>query len=229
MSAVRRKRFRTGKDSDLTIMRALSCSRATASAFLPMLMLTLGVGQASRCYAQTQAHPPAQATEAAVHEPYVSATEHDGAKTANAAPSVPTVAPDPDISPAVAKQLATMQAEIEELKAELKGRTSATNVAAPAPAPAAAPVASPEPKPVELASVSTTAEAAQVRSGLAEKPKPAEPFAYADWTWLNGNPRNKDVVWDSKFFTPEIRMDVHYIQDLNHPRDDSMGGSTRSE
>ena len=59
-----------------------------------------------------------------------------------------------------------------------------------------------------------------------EKPQPAEPFAYADWTWLNGNPRNKDVVWDSKFFTPEIRMDVHYMMDFNHPKDDTMGGST---
>jgi len=228
MNAVRRKGtgLRTGKDSNLTIMGALSCRRAAASAFLPMLLLSLGIGQSARCYGQTQAHPPAQATEAAVHEPYASATEHDGAKTANPAPSVPAVAPDPDISPAVAKQLATMQAEIEDLKAELKGRTSATNAAAPAPAQAAAPVASPEPKPVELASVSTTAEAAQIRSGLPEKPKPAEPFAYADWTWLNGNPRNKDVVWDSKFFTPEIRMDVHYVMDLNHPKDDTMGGST---
>jgi hypothetical protein len=33
-------------------------------------------------------------------------------------------------------------------------------------------------------------------------------------------------VWDSAFFTPEIRLDAHYIMDLNHPRDDTMGGST---
>jgi hypothetical protein len=128
----------------------------------------------------------------------------------------------------VAKQLAAMQAEIEELRAELKGRTSAA--AAPAaptlvPTPAA-PAAVPEPKIAESASVSAVGDAAQVRSGLPEKPKPTEPFAYADWTWLNGNPRNKDAVWDSKFFTPEIRMDIHYIQDLNHPKDDTMGGST---
>ena len=42
---------------------------------------------------------------------------------------------------------------------------------------------------------------------------------YADWTWLNGNPRNKDTVWDSKFFTPEVRIDAYFIMDLNHPRD----------
>ena len=59
-----------------------------------------------------------------------------------------------------------------------------------------------------------------------EEAKPSEPFAYADWTWLNGTPRNKDVVWDSKFFTPEVRFDTNYVSSFNHPRDDSLGGST---
>jgi hypothetical protein len=36
----------------------------------------------------------------------------------------PAAAPDPEISPAVAKQLAAMQAEIEQLKAELKSRSA---------------------------------------------------------------------------------------------------------
>ncbi len=36
------------------------------------------------------------------------------------------------------------------------------------------------------------------------------PFADHDWTWLNGNPRNKDTAFDSKFFTPEIRADLTY-------------------
>jgi hypothetical protein len=33
-------------------------------------------------------------------------------------------------------------------------------------------------------------------------------------------------VWDSKFFTPEIRFDTDYVLDFNHPRDDTLGGST---
>ena len=37
-----------------------------------------------------------------------------------------------------------------------------------------------------------------------EKPHKAEPFAFADWTWLNGTPRTKTPAFDSKFFTPEI-------------------------
>ena len=53
-----------------------------------------------------------------------------------------------------------------------------------------------------------------------------EPFSDWDWTWLNGNPRNKDVAFDTKFFTPEIRADVTYTYDFNHPADNSMGGSS---
>jgi hypothetical protein len=60
------------------------------------------------------------------------------------------------------------------------------------------------------------------------KPEPTVPFAYADWTWLNGTARNKDAVWDSKYFTPEFRVDANYIEDYNQPKDHTMGGSTES-
>ena len=54
------------------------------------------------------------------------------------------------------------------------------------------------------------------------------PFAFGDFTWLNGSPRNKDTVLDTKFFTPEIRFDTHYMQDFNQPIDHTIGGSTES-
>jgi hypothetical protein len=54
------------------------------------------------------------------------------------------------------------------------------------------------------------------------------PFAYGDFTWLNGSPRNKDTVLDTKFFTPEIRFDTHYMEDFNQPIDHTIGGSTES-
>ncbi|MFI5114008.1 MAG: outer membrane beta-barrel protein [Terriglobales bacterium] len=57
-------------------------------------------------------------------------------------------------------------------------------------------------------------------------PAPAEPFAFADFTWLNGNPRTKDIPLDTKFFTPEIRADASYIYDFNAPRDNTIGGSS---
>ena len=59
-----------------------------------------------------------------------------------------------------------------------------------------------------------------------QAPTKIEPFSDADWTWLNGNPRTKEIYWDSKFFTPEIRADIHYVYDFNHPDDHSMGGSS---
>ncbi|MBZ5598698.1 MAG: porin [Acidobacteriia bacterium] len=58
------------------------------------------------------------------------------------------------------------------------------------------------------------------------KPTKPQPFAFADFTWLNGNARTKDVPLDTKFFTPEIRADVDYIYDLNHPKDNTIGGSS---
>src|SRR5208283_4972819 len=54
------------------------------------------------------------------------------------------------------------------------------------------------------------------------------PFAYADFTWMNGTSRNKDTVLDTKFFTPEVRFDTHYMEDFNQPHDHTMGGATES-
>jgi hypothetical protein len=56
--------------------------------------------------------------------------------------------------------------------------------------------------------------------------KRAEPFSDSDWTWLNGNARTKEIFWGTKFFTPEIRADTHYVFDFNHPTDHSLGGSS---
>jgi hypothetical protein len=63
------------------------------------------------------------------------------------------------------------------------------------------------------------------KSGAA-KPASEEPFSFADFTWLNGNARTKDIPMDTKFFTPEIRSDVDYVYDFNHPKDDTIGGSS---
>jgi Putative beta-barrel porin-2, OmpL-like. bbp2 len=60
----------------------------------------------------------------------------------------------------------------------------------------------------------------------AGKPKKAEPFAFADFTWLTGSARTKELAMDTKFFTPEIRADVDYVYDFAHPKDDTIGGSS---
>ena len=53
-------------------------------------------------------------------------------------------------------------------------------------------------------------------------------YTWADFTWLNGTPRNKDTVLDTKFFTPEVRFDTHFMDDTNQPVDHTMGGATES-
>ena len=70
------------------------------------------------------------------------------------------------------------------------------------------------------------AEPAATQAATAQAPAKIEPFSDADWTWLNGNPRTKNIYWDSKFFTPEVRADITYTYDFNHPADHSMGGSS---
>ena len=114
----------------------------------------------------------------------------------------------------ITKELEAMKARIEELEKELKARNPA------APASAAGQPAAEGAREIQQQAPTTSKEVA-----AADRPAP---FSYADWTWLNGNPRTKDLVWDSKFFTPEVRFDAHFINDFNHPRDDSMGGSTET-
>jgi hypothetical protein len=56
--------------------------------------------------------------------------------------------------------------------------------------------------------------------------KAAEPFAFADFTWLNGNSRQQYAVLDTKYFTPEISVDTNYSYNFNHPVDHTQVGST---
>src|ERR1700678_2697683 len=133
---------------------------------------------------------------------------------------------------AITQELEAMRKRIDELEAELKAAqhpaVAAANAAAKETAPAAAAAAS---APATSASASTGTSTPEVASSTnlaspTEPPKKIEPFSDADWTWLNGNPRTKDIFWDSKFFTPEIRADVNYVADFNHPTDHSIGGSS---
>src|SRR5260370_17200596 len=47
------------------------------------------------------------------------------------------------------------------------------------------------------------------KSGAAT-PGKAEPFGFADFTWLNGNSRSKDTPYPPTFFTPTTPADTHY-------------------
>jgi hypothetical protein len=127
-------------------------------------------------------------------------------------------------------------AELESKGATEIGASSPTTApAAPAgsPAPATASAFSAKAPEVESSSASNvnpkqdqTSSTTAAAPATTEKPKYVEPFSDADWTWLNGNPRTKEIFWDTKFFTPEIRADTNYVADFNHPADHSIGGSS---
>jgi Putative beta-barrel porin-2, OmpL-like. bbp2/Carboxypeptidase regulatory-like domain len=48
----------------------------------------------------------------------------------------------------------------------------------------------------------------------------------SDTGWANGNTRETTPIFDTKFFTPEIRFDVNYLHDFNDPHDHTIVGST---
>jgi hypothetical protein len=103
----------------------------------------------------------------------------------------------------------------------LNGAAAAVAAAA---SPPAAPAAAGAPAPASAA-IATLPEALQ-----APPPAPDNdtqtPFAVGDLGWMNGTSRETTPVFDTKFFTPEVRFDVNYLQDFNHPADHTIVGST---
>jgi len=167
------------------------------------------------------------------------------AAVADAASSQSRIAPDES------KKLEALEQRIEQLEAELKDNARVQAPAATAPSPLLAtvtkdpsqipilPSISPMPNDRKTVAANTppptqapSAAAAQ-NSNPSQAPQPPAvdlqtPFAYGDFTWLNGSPRNKDVVLDTPFFTPEVRFDTHYMEDLNQPKDHTIVGATES-
>ena len=136
--------------------------------------------------------------------------------------------------------------QLEKRVADLEGKGSpgaasgadaaAEQPASTTPVASTAGVAAPgttsgvKPTSPDFLSKSTTAavgpQATEKGKSGAAKPGKAEPFAFADFTWLNGNARTKDTPYATSFFTPEIRADVGYNYSFNHPKDDTIGGSS---
>ena len=56
--------------------------------------------------------------------------------------------------------------------------------------------------------------------------KTSEPFAFADFTWLTGNPRTKDLPLHTKVVTGEFRVDTSFTYSFNHPKDNTIVGSS---
>jgi hypothetical protein len=137
------------------------------------------------------------------------------ASAQNVAPKAKSSSPTTNDNQRVLQELERMRARIQELEAQLKARSNSADATAAQPNDLAKPAD--DGKTESL--VGTTAASSQM------KPEKAAPFAFADWTWLNGSPRTKTPAFDSAFFTPEIRFDTAFTQDFNHPKDDTIGGS----
>jgi Putative beta-barrel porin-2, OmpL-like. bbp2 len=160
-----------------------------------------------------------------------------GNGAAPAAPAVtteiaPTAVPGAELRSAIVKELEAMKQRIAELEAELAAGSGANaSDAAKALQGEKDELQATAAPPAMLRSAVPPAAVSQAEPLQPVTPPPTvpekiAPFSDADWTWLNGNPRNKDTAYDSKFFTPEIRADITYNYDFNKPIDDSMGGSS---
>jgi len=113
---------------------------------------------------------------------------------------------------------AALRAEIESLKrklSELEQRVAALPEAAPAPAavPAPAPAAVPAAAVVQAAAPSTPAA------------EPKVPFAFGDFTWMNGQSRQKSQPLSNGIATVSLYLDSYYGYSFNHPKDDTIVGS----
>jgi len=160
------------------------------------------------------------------------------AATAGGSSKPSTAVADPSIPAAVADELDAMRRRIDELEMALKSRgTTEPAAETSATAPAATPAAAVAPQdqaaavkllPGQFLSTAGTASYFKGDTDLPSHPDGFEPFSYADWTWMNANGHAKDSPWSTKYFTPEFRADVNYIDDFNHPRDNTMGGATES-
>jgi hypothetical protein len=94
----------------------------------------------------------------------------------------------------------------------------------PAQPPGTSPPAPPAPK--VAATAANVPEALQAPDAGPEVDTKT-PWAQVGYVgWMNGTSREKAPVFDTKFFTPEIRLDVNYLQSLNHPIDHTIVGST---
>jgi hypothetical protein len=207
------------------------------------LLVAVGcVSMASTCLAQVSgksAQHPILTNNVEYASADIADDSGNGAATAAPAPPEPAVrtevVPGAAVSgaalrPAMVKELEAMKQRIAELEAELAASGATASDAATALQGAKENFVSGP----ALQAASPAAALAQPTPVAATPDLPAEvttksaPFAYADWTWLNGNARTKDTPMATKYFTPEFRADVNYILDFNHPKDDTMGGSTES-
>src|ERR1019366_2489592 len=86
--------------------------------------------------------------------------------------------------------------------------------ALPPPSASAAPATPPAAPTVEAHAPSNAPE------------KASDPFAFGDFTWLNGTNRQTKALLDSPIFTGSVLLDVNYTASGQNPIDNTVIGST---
>jgi hypothetical protein len=131
----------------------------------------------------------------------------------------------PDLPPGVwsiKSQAAGYVDAVQQVKVT-GGAAARTDIVLNVPTGAPAPAALPPPPPATP--IPQIADALQLPD-----PAPANdtqtPYANVDTTWMNGSGRNQTPVFDTKFFTPEIRFDMNYLIQSHNPKDHTISGST---
>src|SRR5580692_10363462 len=137
----------------------------------------------------------------------------------------------PEVSVPSLQVVASKATRHDVLMSVPNSAVAALSTAPPLPVlPAQPPSASPSAPPASAAKAATTAatipEALQAPDAGPEVDTKT-PWAQVGYVgWMNGTSREKAPIFDTKFFTPEIRLDVNYLQSLNHPIDHTIVGST---
>jgi hypothetical protein len=114
--------------------------------------------------------------------------------------------------------------EVSELKkrlADVEARLAAVSAAPHAPPDKlAAHVFEPQP----ASATPPNTEAAPPAAAAQATSKPA-PFAFGDFTWMNGQSRQKSQPLSNSFATVNLYLDTYYNYSFNQPRDDTIIGS----
>jgi hypothetical protein len=190
-------------------------------------------GTTTQLLAAAGEEQPVNPTAAPAAAPAKNTTASEAGAVAPAT-AASTVAKVPLSNEVIVKELAEMKARIAQLEAELKESKEAGDAVtadkdanalrAAEAATTSAGTSSSTAGITQNAAAPATAAAPEISSQITTKGEPFE----GDWTWLNSNGRVTDSPMSTKYFTPEFRADTNYTLDYNHPKDDSLGGSTET-
>ena len=76
---------------------------------------------------------------------------------------------------------------------------------------------------------STVIRPAPSKGSFAAKEPASEPFAFGDFSWLNGTTRKTTPpLIDNKYFTSDVTLDLYATHSYNNPIDNTVVGSTVS-